>query len=407
MNAAETPVSQLRFLVAEDHEFQRLALVSLLSRMGVGVVHEASDGNEALAVLRDPARPVDIIISDLEMPGMDGMEFVRHLGETGTRVSIVLASGLEPRLLASIATMSQAYGINLLGAVEKPLTAEKLRALIGLHHSVRAKKANPADPVFTQDEIAAGLKNEEFEPFFQPKIELATGKIRGVEALARWRHPQHGIVAPIAFITILEENGQIEALTRVMLARSAEQCRSWRNAGLDASVSVNVSVKSLGDVHFAESMTELVRRHHLDPRHMIIEVTETTAATDVGRALENLARLRMNGFGLSIDDYGTGYSSMQQLGRIAFTELKIDQSFVMNAVKQESSRVFLKSSLGLAKRLKLTSVAEGVQTRPDVDLLLRLHCDLAQGYFIARPMSSAAFHDWQGKWGKAPWSAIA
>src|SRR5882762_1404360 len=223
-------ITNLRFLVAEDHEFQRSVLVRMLESLGAKAVHEAADGHGALKILQDPSRPVDIVISDLEMPGMDGMEFVRHLGETGIRVSIILASALERKLLASIATMSEAYGINLLGVVEKPITPAKLEALITLHKPAQAQRGRPqtTGPTFTLEEIAAGLlKNDEFEPFFQPKVELATGRVKGAEALARWRHPQHGIIAPYAFIEPLEDNDLIDELAWVMLRKAAAFCSTW------------------------------------------------------------------------------------------------------------------------------------------------------------------------------------
>lgn len=394
------PSANLHFLVAEDHDFQRRAIVRMLERLGAKSVHEAPDGRVALTIIQDPTRPVDIVICDLDMPGMDGMEFIRHLGESGIPVSIILASALERNLVASVETMTEAYGMRLLGVVEKPLTPGKLGPLIELHKSAQAKPDRPraAGPSFTLEEIAAGLKNDEFEPFFQPKIELATGQVKGAEALARWRHPQKGVVAPYAFIQLLEDNGLIDELMWVMLRKAAAFFSTWRSAGLDATVSVNLSLKSLADVQLADRVTELVRSQNLEPRHMVLEVTESAATTDVAKALENLARLRMRGFGLSIDDYGTGYSSMQQLTRIAFTELKIDQSFVMNAAKQESARVILESSLDMAKKLKITAVAEGVETQADWDLLRLLGCSLAQGYFIARPMEAGAFPDWVRDW---------
>ncbi len=393
-------IANLRFLVAEDHEFQRSVLVRMLESLGAKAVHEAADGHGALKILQDPTRPVDIVISDLEMPGMDGMEFVRHLGETGVRVSIILASALERKLLASIATMSEAYGINLLGVVEKPITPAKLEALITLHKPAQVQwgRSKTAGPTFTLEEIAAGLKNNEFEPFFQPKVELATGRVKGAEALARWRHPQHGIIAPYAFIEPLEDNDLIDELAWVMLRKAAAFCSTWRSAGLEATVSVNLSLKSLTDTRLADRVTELVLSENLEPRHMVLELTESAATTDVGKALENLARLRIKGFGLSIDDYGTGYSSMQQLTRIAFTELKIDQSFVTNAAKQESAKVILESSLDMARKLNITAVAEGVETQADWNLLRQLGCGLAQGFFIARPMEAGAYPNWVRGW---------
>jgi EAL domain-containing protein (putative c-di-GMP-specific phosphodiesterase class I) len=283
--------------------------------------------------------------------------------------------------------------------VEKPLTPGKLQPLIRLHEPAQPKPDEPrvAGPSFTLQEIVAGLKNDEFEPFYQPKVDLAAGHIKGAEALARWRHPRHGIVAPDAFIKTLEDNDRIDDLTLVMLRKAAAFCSTWCEK-VDVTVSVNLSLKSLVDVKFADRLTDIVRSQNVEPRHMVLEITESAASTDVGKALENLARLRMKGFGLSIDDYGTGYSSMQQLTRIAFTEIKIDRSFVTNAAKQESARVILESSLDMARKLNITAVAEGVETQADWKLLRRLGCSVAQGYFIGWPMESGAYLDWVRSW---------
>ena len=387
----------LRFLVAEDHEFQRQVIVGMLKRLGVQAIHEAADGRAALDVIEDPARPVDVVVSDLEMPGMDGMAFIRHLGQAGAGVSLILASALERKLLASIATMTEAYGIRLLGVIEKPLTPERLRELVERHAGASAPRAGrptQPGPSFTLAQITEGLRKEEFEPFFQPKVEVATQRLKGVEALARWRHPVHGLVAPFAFVPLLEQNMLIDELTWLMLRRSAALCRRWREGGLDMSVSVNLSLSSLGDVQLADRVTEIVRGEGLSPNHMMLEITESAATTELAKALENLARLRVRGFGLSIDDYGTGYSSMQQLSRIAFTELKIDRAFIANASRDESSRVILASSIDIAHKLNIVAVAEGVETRADWDVLAELGCEQAQGYLIARPMDAAAFEDW-------------
>ena len=393
-------ITGLTFLVVEDHESQRSLLVRMLKGLGAKRIHEAAGGHGALTIIEDPTRPVDIIISDLDMPGMDGMEFIRRLGPVGARISMILASALERKLLGSIATMAEAYGVRLLGVIEKPLTPGKLVPLIELHQQVQSRPDRPAELTFTLQEIVEGLHNDEFEPFVQPKIALATGQIIGAEALARWRHPRHGIVAPHAFITLLEEHGLIDDLTWVMLRKAAALCSAWRAAGMDSTVSVNLSFKSLDELHLADLVTEHVRSQNLEPQHMILEVTESATTVDVGKTLENLARLRVKGFGLSIDDYGTGYSSMQQLTRIAFTELKIDQSFVINATKEDAARIILESSLEMAHKLNITSVAEGVETQADWDLLRRLGCDLAQGYFIARPMEHGVYHDWVLNWNR-------
>jgi EAL domain-containing protein (putative c-di-GMP-specific phosphodiesterase class I) len=269
--------------------------------------------------------------------------------------------------------------------------------LIKLHVPANAGQDQPVTgrAPFTVEEIVRALTNNEFEPFFQPKVALATSRLKGAEALARWRHPQKGTIAPYGFIGPLEEHNQIDELTWMMLRKSVGFCSEWRaKSGRDVNVSINLSVKSLVDVHFADRVIELVHRENLDPKNIILEVTESATTTDVGHSLENLSRLRMKGFGLSIDDYGTGYSSLQQLARIAFTEIKIDQSFVANARTQQSARIILESTLDMAKKLDISTVAEGVETQDDWDFLRQLGCELAQGYLIAKPMEASKLLTW-------------
>jgi EAL domain-containing protein (putative c-di-GMP-specific phosphodiesterase class I)/CheY-like chemotaxis protein len=390
-------LSELKFLAVEDHEFQRGMLLKMLARLGATQVSTAADGYAALEIVMSPGAAIDIIISDLDMPGMDGLEFMRHVGEAHIPVSIILASAMESVLLDSVETMTRAYGVKILGVIQKPITPEKLAALIKLHLPAQANPNLPQTDAlsFTIEEIVQGIRNDEFEPFFQPKVELASGRIKGAEALARWRHPQKGIVAPYAFVGPLEEHDHIDKLTWLMLSKAVDFCCEWRTkSGLDVSVSVNVSAKSLTDMNFADRVTELVKCKSLDCRNIILEVTESAATTDIGHSLETLSRLRMKGFGLSIDDYGTGYSSLQQLARIAFTEIKLDQSFIKSATTQQAARIILQSSIDMAKKLGIVTVAEGIETEKDWDLLRELGCDLAQGYLIAKPIESSEFLTW-------------
>lgn len=390
--------ADIHFLVVEDHDFQRELVVCILAGVGATHIVEATDGRTALEVMQGRTSPINIIISDLDMPGMDGMEFIRHVGEAGLPVAMILISAHDRSLLASVGTMTEAYGIHLLGTVEKPVTTQKLAALIKLYRLPVKRQPLPASVSFSEEDIFAALEARLFEPLFQPKIDIATGTLKGAEALARWYHPQRGIVGPYAFIATMEASKCIDELTWIMLEKAAATCREWRAHGLDMQVSVNLSLASLAKVGLADRITALVQAQNLEPRHMILEVTETIAMTDVAHALENLARLRIKGFGLSIDDYGTGYSSMQQLSRIPFTELKIDQSFVMMALEKESCRVILESSLDIARKLGLKAVAEGVETRADWDLLKGLDCDVAQGYFIAKPMEAMKMVEWAAGW---------
>ena len=219
-------------LIAEDHDFQRRTLVRMLRGLGIIDVLEAANGREALEIIRSASRPPEIVLLDLDMPEMDGMAFIHQLGEEKSGMEVIIISALDPVLLGSVAKMADAYGVHLLGVIEKPVTRERLVQLLAAHRIAdNTQPVRPAPPAFGWQEIRAGIANREFEPFFQPKIEMASGRVVGAEALARWRHPTRGIVAPYAFILELERHKDIDALTFLMLEKAAHACRDWLAAG--------------------------------------------------------------------------------------------------------------------------------------------------------------------------------
>jgi EAL domain-containing protein (putative c-di-GMP-specific phosphodiesterase class I)/FixJ family two-component response regulator len=385
-------VRDLVALVVEDDGFQRRTVARMLRSLGACEVREAEDGRAALRSMHGPGA-VDLVVCDLDMPGMDGMEFMRHLGQEKCSASVVISSAKERPLVASVEKMALAYGVHLLGLIEKPVTLSGLEDLLAKRNATDPQLQMPAMPdvVFRVEEILEGVRRHQFVPFYQPKLDLATGRVSGMEVLARWLHPDLGLIGPSAFIPLLELASQIDGLTMSIIEQASNCCRKLLNSGSDLVMSMNLSLVSLTDTVMADRISHLVRNAGLDPRRVIFEITETAAMTRVAPALENLARLRMRGFGLSVDDYGTGFASLQQLMRVPFTELKIDQAFVTGCGTNAGSRIIVESSVAMARKLGMKSVAEGVESEADLKVVKAACCDMAQGYYIARPMGEEDF----------------
>ncbi len=399
MSHEPTQISALKFLIAEKEAFHRHWLVTMLETLGARHVIEVADGNDALAVLRDASQPIDIMLMEIDLPGMDGLELIRHTARNDNNCAVIVVSRLDQALLFSVETMSKAYGIDLLGTLEKPVAPESLLPMIERFRLNEQKQKIYSDlPQITFADLQNGLANDEFLPFFQPKIDLATRQVVGVEAFARWQHPSAGLLAPGSFIPMLEANDAMGQLTWVIIEKSVAACRNWKALGFMLTVSVNVSSSVLAQAGLAEEIIAYLRDHELAPEALTFEVTEAAAVTDGPHFLENLNRLRLHGFGISVDDYGTAGSSMQQLMRIPFSEMKIDRSFVSGASQNHALELVLSSSFALCRQLERRSVAVGVETRSDLDFLIKLGCSYAQGFYIAKPMEGSALPVWMKEW---------
>lgn len=240
--------------------------------------------------------------------------------------------------------------------------------------------------------LAADLRHAvergEIEAYFQPEIDLVTGDVISVEALARWTHPEHGNIVPDQFIPIAEQSGLIRDLTYLMLEQSLERIRQWRSHGFDLHVAVNLSVRCLSDEHLIERVMRQLDLAGLGPDCLTLEVTEGTIMADPEHALSVLGRLHDQGIRLSIDDFGMGYSSLAQLKRMPVGQLKVDRSFVTYVSEDHDDAAIVKSVTDLGHNLGLEVIAEGVEDQPTLDKLIELGCDSVQGFYLARPMSA-------------------
>jgi EAL domain-containing protein (putative c-di-GMP-specific phosphodiesterase class I)/ActR/RegA family two-component response regulator len=332
----------------------------------------------------------DLIILDLSLGDTDGVEVLRYLSGQNSKASVLLISSFDERLLKSALTLGDSYGLNMLGNLQKPLKPSDLRAILARLPEVSANvRENDLDDAIQQDLMFLN---------FQPKVDMRSRQVLSAEALVRLNDPKRGLVFPDQFIHLAEQSGLIKPMTERILHKALVAARAWRDAGTPIAVAVNLSARSLTDLEFPNRIGAMLRDAQVDPSQLILEVTETSAMTDTKVTMDILTRLRIKGIHISLDDFGTGYSSLVELHRMPFSELKIDRSFVMNSDRDKDSRIIVEAILGLAHAMKIKVVAEGVESKAHWELLVGMGCDMAQGYYLAKPLPFDDFNRWVGDW---------
>ncbi len=384
-------------LLLDDDPFMLGMQSRMLRSMGYPMIGTAGSAEVALTRLRNDPQAVDVIICDLNMPDIDGIEFLQRLAASPFRGNVILLSGEGARIMHTVQKLIGGR-LLILGALEKPAGREALRALLDCWKPVAAAMPAAAPRSFDAAEVHAANRQRQWVLHYQPKVDLKTGAMAGTEALVRWEHPSAGLVYPDRFIGVAEDCGAIDALTEWVLQEAVEQQARWRGTGLEIHMAVNVSMQNLRAPDFARRASALVSNGCGSSRDVMLEVTESRLIDPSPVPLENLVRLRMQRFGLSIDDFGTGHSSLAQLRDVPFTELKVDRGFVHGARHNQIIRPMLEGSVGIARRLGMQSVAEGVETEDDWHFLREVGCDFAQGYFIGRPMPSERIPVWLDHW---------
>lgn len=392
------PRRQPGLLLVDDDPFMLGMQSRMLRSMGYSMIATADSADAALTLLGEVRAAVDVIICDLNMPDVDGLEFLRILGASDFRGNVILLSGEGPRIIHAVRKLLASQRLLILGALEKPAGRAALRALLDRWQSIAPPAAKAAPPTYTAADLRVAQQSEQWVLHYQPKVDLRTGALKGIEALVRWNHPMHGLVYPDQFIGLAEDCGAIGALTDWVLQTALAQLARWHRDGLHIHMAVNLSMENLSAPHFAREVASRVRHSCLSPQDLVLELTESRVMAMSSAPLETLVRLRMQRFGLAIDDFGTGHSSLAQLRDVPFTELKIDRGFVHGARHNQLIRPILEGSIGLAQRLGLQAVAEGVENEDDWALLREIGCDVAQGYFIGRPMPADHLKVWLANW---------
>jgi len=338
-----------------------------------------------------------VMVLDLNMPSMDGVEVIRRMGSLGHNSHLILVSGYDSGVLHSAEKLAEEHQLNVVGSMNKPLQVADFVGMlksIDIENDSGLNQRHSDESEITEDELRQGIADEQLVLFYQPQIDLATNELKGVEALVRWQHPTRGLLPPGMFIPLAENSGLMAELTSQVINQAVSQSNQWKQLGFKITVSVNVSAENITSLYLPEHLTDLINDNDLDPQSIVLEITESALMGELKTSLDILTRLRMKGFGLSIDDFGTGNSSLVLLHRVPFTELKIDMSFVRYMDRDVDAYAIVETCVMLAHKLHMSVVAEGVENRNIQHSLRQMGCDIAQGYEISRPIPAEEIPQW-------------
>jgi EAL domain-containing protein (putative c-di-GMP-specific phosphodiesterase class I)/DNA-binding NarL/FixJ family response regulator len=387
-------------VLLDDDPFMLKLLSKMLSQLGYTRVVACDCGQKALQQVSGTHDVVDLIFLDINMPGMDGIEFIRRLVECRYGGSVILVSGENSRILESVEKLIGAHQLIAIGCLQKPVKPHELAGLMSKlrpNHGHRSL-TRVSQHSYSAEQFRAAISRGELVNYYQPKVALATGEVVGMESLVRWQHPVDGLIFPDQFLGLAEEQGLLTEVTRTVLFEAMKQAKAWWLAGHHLPVAVNVSMDDLIALDFPDFAVGLAASVGVDPQLFTLELTEGQVMPQLSTVLDVLTRLSLKRFRLSIDDFGTGHSSLAQLRDLPFNELKVDRGFVHGASIDGTRGAICSASLQMAHQLEMQVVGEGIEDRDDWNFLSQLGCDVGQGYFIARPMPAADVVDWISVW---------
>lgn len=350
----------------------------------------AVEGPDKALAAMDTFSP-DLILLDLSFPDRDGLAVMSELAPRASRAAVMLLSGCDPEVLRSAHRIGERLGLHMYAPLAKPLTASTLR------HALAAFEQE--DHGITLDAVAQALNEQVLTLAYQPKVAMDGGAYRGVEALVRWP-VEGGVIMPARFVPVVERDAGLSLrLLLYVLERAAGEAVCWRGEG--ARCAVNMSALCLTEDRLADLLCAGLRRAGGRPEDFVLELTETAALWDPDRAERILTALRLRGFAISLDDFGTGHSSLLHLQRMPFNELKIDQTFVSGMLTDERANQIVRLVVNLGSTLSAGTVAEGIETPEQAQALREMACDLGQGFLFARPMAPDALVAWRSERGEA------
>jgi EAL domain-containing protein (putative c-di-GMP-specific phosphodiesterase class I)/ActR/RegA family two-component response regulator len=344
-----------------------------------------------------------LVLLDLNMPGTDGLEVLRELAARRWSATIHVFSGADPKVVRTATRLGIELGLRVGEPLAKPIRLADLRRVLAETADAQPaelREAPVAPPVPTADELRAAIAGGELFVVFQPILDLATLEPHGAEALVRWRHPEHGVVPPIRFVPLAEHAGLVFDLTVEVLRQAIAFARQAPNGDRPRpfTVSVNLAPAALSERLLPERLGALLVAGDLPAERLVLEITESAALADRANVLEVLSRLRLRGVELSIDDFGTGTSSLERVDELPCSELKIERAFVSQVLRRPEAEAIVRSTIDLARRLGLRTVAEGIEEPRILAWLRAAGCEMGQGFLFSKGLEPEPFRSWLAAW---------
>lgn len=373
-------------LIIDDDPTQVAILQAYFASLNVNDIKGTTNPSEALSYINSKQNEIDLIVSDLQMPEMDGLEFLRHLSTLNYTRKLAIISGVKSDLLDHASRLAKMHRLNIIGHIHKPVTKSSLDNVF-LKEVNEFEIPSKSEKYFiTQNDFSRAMADNEIVPYFQPKVDVSNGRVIGAEALVRWNKPGLGFIAPEVIINFAENNGRIEELTFYLFNKTLKSSREFLAVDPEQVFATNLSPNMARNLALPDQLISRIRSYGLNPESFSFEVTENNVLNLDTTSLEVLSRLRILEFDVAIDDFGTGSSNIQTLRDFPYSELKIDRAFVSNAINDVFSRETVRAACSLSHDRGMKIVAEGVEDVETLAFIKEQGIEYAQGYLFSKAL---------------------